>query len=116
MPTTLVCGDDPYLEKREVDKLLEGGETARFPSFTREALDALSLMTHDKNVPYMDYVAKIKGNDIARTVKRRIFRIYTVKSRSDRHIVRITVRCIHGISAFHIYNETRYIKRKKRKT
>lgn len=42
MPTTLVCGDDPYLEKREVDKLLEGGETARFPSFSREALDALS--------------------------------------------------------------------------
>ncbi len=37
--------------------------------FDHEVLDALALMTHDKSVPYMDYVAKIKGNDIARTVK-----------------------------------------------
>ena len=34
-----------------------------------EVLDALALMTHDKRIPYMDYVAKIKGNKIARTVK-----------------------------------------------
>jgi len=26
-------------------------------------------MTHDKSVPYMDYVARIGGNEIARTVK-----------------------------------------------
>ena len=37
--------------------------------FDQDVLDALALMTHDKNVPYMDYVAKIKGNGIARTVK-----------------------------------------------
>ena len=37
--------------------------------FDQDILDALALMTHDKNVPYMDYVAKIKDNDIARTVK-----------------------------------------------
>ena len=37
--------------------------------FDQDVLDALALMTHDKNVPYMDYVAKIKDNDIARTVK-----------------------------------------------
>ena len=35
--------------------------------FDTEVLAALALMTHDKNVPYMDYVAKIKGNPIART-------------------------------------------------
>ena len=37
--------------------------------FDEEVLDALALLTHDKNVPYTDYVAKIKGNPIARTVK-----------------------------------------------
>lgn len=37
--------------------------------FGAEVMDALSLMTHDKAVPYMDYVAKIKSNPIARQVK-----------------------------------------------
>ena len=37
--------------------------------FDQDILDALALMTHDKNVPYMDYVAKLRDNDIARTVK-----------------------------------------------
>ena len=37
--------------------------------FDQDVLDALALMTHDKSVPYMDYVAKIKENTIARTVK-----------------------------------------------
>ena len=34
-----------------------------------QVLDALTLMTHDKRIPYMDYAEKIKGNKIARTVK-----------------------------------------------
>ena len=37
--------------------------------FDQDVLDALALMTHDKSVPYMDYIARIKGNPIARTVK-----------------------------------------------
>ncbi len=37
--------------------------------FNERVLAALALMTHDKRVPYMDYVAKIKENEIARTVK-----------------------------------------------
>ncbi len=37
--------------------------------FDQDVLDALALLTHDKKVPYMDYVAKIKGNPTARTVK-----------------------------------------------
>ena len=37
--------------------------------FEKEVLDALALMTHDRNVPYMEYVAKLSGNEIARTVK-----------------------------------------------
>lgn len=28
--------------------------------FGQDVVDALALMTHDKNVPYLDYVAKIK--------------------------------------------------------
>jgi len=42
MAITLVCGDDPYLERREVEKLLGEGEAERFPSFTRETVSALS--------------------------------------------------------------------------
>lgn len=37
--------------------------------FPREVIEALSLLTHDDNVPYMDYVEKIKGNEIAKKVK-----------------------------------------------
>ena len=41
----------------------------RAMGFNEQVLDALALMTHDKQIPYMDYVAKIKGNKVARTVK-----------------------------------------------
>ncbi len=37
--------------------------------FESDIIEALMLMTHDKAVPYMEYVAKIKNNPIARTVK-----------------------------------------------
>ena len=37
--------------------------------FSDEALDALVLLTHNKAVDYMDYVAKIKENPIAKAVK-----------------------------------------------
>lgn len=37
--------------------------------FPKSVTDALALMTHDKAVPYMDYVAKIKDNPIAKAVK-----------------------------------------------
>ena len=53
-----VIEDTPYT----IDDLREMG-------FEEEVLEALSLMTHDKSVPYMDYVARIGGNEIARTVK-----------------------------------------------
>ena len=35
----------------------------------QDVVDALTLMTHDKSVEYLDYVAKIKDNPIARAVK-----------------------------------------------
>ena len=37
--------------------------------FGREVLDALALLTHDDSTCYMDYIAAIRDNPIARTVK-----------------------------------------------
>ena len=37
--------------------------------FDKPITDALQLLTHEKGVPYMDYVAKIKQNPIAKAVK-----------------------------------------------
>ena len=37
--------------------------------FDDEVSEALALMTHDKSIPYLDYVAKLKENPIARAVK-----------------------------------------------
>ena len=37
--------------------------------FTAPILDALKLLTHDKSVPYMDYIKKIAENPVARAVK-----------------------------------------------
>ena len=37
--------------------------------FEKEVVDAISLLTHDKTVPYMEYVKKIKANPIAKAVK-----------------------------------------------
>ena len=37
--------------------------------FNIEVIDALTLLTHDKSVPYMEYVEKISHNEIARKVK-----------------------------------------------
>lgn len=37
--------------------------------FPREVIDALLLLTHDLAIPYMEYVARIKTNPIAKTVK-----------------------------------------------
>ncbi len=53
-----VVEDTPYT----LDDLREMG-------FSEKVLVALTLMTHDKSIPYMDYVAKIKENKIAMTVK-----------------------------------------------
>ncbi len=37
--------------------------------FSKDVTDALSLLTHDEMVPYMDYVRLIKNNPIAKAVK-----------------------------------------------
>ncbi len=37
--------------------------------FSAEIIEALRLMTHDDETPYMEYVARLKHNPIARAVK-----------------------------------------------
>ena len=44
-------------------------EDLRAEGFSEEVLSALKSLTHDKSDPYMDYVARIKGNPIATAVK-----------------------------------------------
>ena len=44
-------------------------EDLRRLGFPEEVVGAVALMTHTEGVPYMDYVAKIKKNPIAKAVK-----------------------------------------------
>lgn len=37
--------------------------------FSNEIIEAVKVLTHSKDVPYMDYIQKIKGNKLARKVK-----------------------------------------------
>lgn len=37
--------------------------------FPQSVTDALTLMTHGKNIPYLEYVVRLKENPIAREVK-----------------------------------------------
>ena len=53
-----VVEDTPYT----VNNLREMG-------FPAEVTDAIELMTHDKNLPYLEYVEKLKSNPIACKVK-----------------------------------------------
>ncbi len=49
-------------DRYELDDIIAAG-------FPKVVTDALALLTHDESVPYMDYVAALKGNPIARLVK-----------------------------------------------
>ena len=44
-------------------------EDIRLAGFGAAICDALQRMTHDKSIPYMDYVRRIAENPIARAVK-----------------------------------------------
>ncbi len=52
--------------------------------FEAEILDALALLTHEEGVPYMEYVARIRDNEIARTVKLADLRHNSDLTRLDR--------------------------------
>jgi len=38
-------------------------------TFPKEVVDAVALLTHDESEPYLDYVARIKSNPLAKKVK-----------------------------------------------
>ena len=64
--------------------------------FPKEVIDALKLLTHQKSIPYMDYVAKIKTNDIAKAVK-----IADMKHNSDlTRLDCITDKCLERIKKY----------------
>jgi len=44
-------------------------DNLREMGFPERVLEAIALLTHDDSVPYMEYVARIKENPIARAVK-----------------------------------------------
>jgi (p)ppGpp synthase/HD superfamily hydrolase len=44
-------------------------EDLKEQGFSDEIINALKLLTHDKNTPYMEYVGEIKKNKIATKVK-----------------------------------------------
>ncbi len=46
--------------------------------FSDEVIELLKLLTHDKKIEYMDYIKKIKNNEIARKIK-----IADIKHNSD---------------------------------
>ena len=50
----------------DTDMTIEG---LRDMGFSKRVCDAIALMTHAEGVPYMDYVASIKQNPIAKAVK-----------------------------------------------
>lgn len=51
--------------------------------FSTEVIEALKLLTHDKSVPYMDYVKNLKSNPISRKVKLADLRHNSDKTRLD---------------------------------
>ncbi len=60
--------------------------------FSPRVLEALALMTHNPAIPYMDYVAKIKANPLARAVKLADLRHNSDLSRLDSPNPRVLMR------------------------
>lgn len=44
-------------------------EDLRAEGFPEPVLEALALLTHEENVPYLEYVQQLKGNALARKIK-----------------------------------------------
>ena len=77
--TTIVALLHDVIEDTEytLDDLREFG-------FAEDVLSAISLMTHTDDVPYMEYVAQIKTNPIAKAVKLADLKHNSDMSRLDR--------------------------------
>ena len=58
-------------------------ETLREEGFPEPVLEALELLTHDDDTPYLEYVRRLADNDIARQVKMADLEHNSVLSRLD---------------------------------
>jgi len=66
--------------------------------FPSEIIEILKLLTHDKNVEYMDYVVEIKKNPIAKKVK-----IADIKHNSDEtRLDKVTIKDIARRSKYKV--------------
>ena len=77
--TTIVALLHDVVEDSEytIDNLRDMG-------FTEAIISAIDMMTHDPEIPYMEYVAQIKKNPIAKAVKLADLRHNSDLSRLDR--------------------------------
>lgn len=66
----------------DTDYTLDDLRREGFPS---EVMDALTLLTHEESVPYMDYVREIKKNPVARKVKLADLRHNSDRTRIEIH-------------------------------
>ena len=73
--------------------------------FSESVLAALRLLTHDESVPYMDYVAAIKKNPIARAVKLADLRHNSDLSRMDEVTETILARREKYLAAIRLLEE-----------
>ena len=73
-------------------------EDLRAMGFEAAVIDALTLLTHDPKEPYMDYVARIKDNPVAKAVK-----LADLKHNSDR-----TRLAPHEVNEWVIAREKKY--------
>ncbi len=74
-------------------------------SFPPEVIAALRLLTHDPAVPYMEYVAQIKQNPIARAVKLADLRHNSDLTRLDQITPRDLVRIEKYAAAIRLLEE-----------
>ena len=74
----------------------------RAMGFSEQICDAIALMTHDDAIPYMDYVAAIKQNPIARAVKLADLRHNSDMTRLDTVTLRDTERAEKYVAAIQI--------------
>ena len=61
--------DAPVMPDFEYDRLLRELEDLEKLGFSPQVLEAVALLTHADDVPYLEYVAKLKHNPIAKAVK-----------------------------------------------
>ena len=74
--------------------------------FPDEVISALMLLTHAPDVPYMDYVKKIKTNDVAKAVKLADLRHNSDMTRLDSSTPKDILRCEKYKSAIELLEKS----------